>query len=74
MIPVIYIYFNSSNLHIVGILNILSINLDHLGQYHDCEMLEEIIINICDMYMNKTTHIKGQDMPQSVVRGVIGKA
>ena len=49
------------------------LHLDHLVQYYDSGMVEEIVINICDMYMNKTTHIKGQDMPRAVVRGVIDK-
>ena len=49
------------------------LHLDHLIQYYDSEMVEEIIINICDMYINKTTPIKGQDMPQAVVQSVLSK-
>ena len=36
-------------------------------------MVNEIINNICDMYINKSTSIHGQAMPRAVVRGVLGK-
>ena len=49
------------------------IHIEDLKAQHDDEFVDEIANNICEMYLNTSTRIGGQDKPRTIMRGVLSK-
>ena len=49
------------------------IHMADLRQKYDCDLVDEIGNNICEMFLNPTTRIGKQDKPRAIMRSVIRK-
>ena len=49
------------------------IHIEDLKEQHDDEFVDEIANNICEMYLNTSTRIGGQDKPRTIIRDVLSK-